>query len=52
MELLRGIVHHISDQLNLMGLFYDTEVTMISNRLVNIRAHETRLSDIEQWDAK
>lgn len=32
-ELLREVVHHISDQLIRMGLFYDVQPTMVANRL-------------------
>ena len=33
---LGQIVHQMTDQVLLMGLFYDTEATMISNRLSNV----------------
>jgi hypothetical protein len=38
MRVLGQIVHHISDQLNVMGLFYDLRTTLISNRLEHVSA--------------
>jgi peptide/nickel transport system substrate-binding protein len=35
MQLLGQIVGHMSDQLNVMGLFYDLRTTLVSNRLQN-----------------
>ncbi len=35
MRALGQVVHHISDQLNVMGLFYDVRPTLIGNRLQN-----------------
>jgi ABC-type transport system substrate-binding protein len=52
MEVLRQIVYHVSDQLNNMGLFYDAELTMVSNRLDHITAAEERLWSIHQWDLR
>jgi hypothetical protein len=49
---LREAVRHISENLNLMGLFYDAEISFVSNRLQNITVRETRLWDIHLWDAK
>lgn len=37
-ELARQIVHHISDQLPVMGLLYDVSPMLISNRLQNMSA--------------
>jgi peptide/nickel transport system substrate-binding protein len=51
-ELLRQTVHHISDRLNLMGLFYDAEITMAHKRMQNVTAAETRLWNIHEWDVK
>jgi hypothetical protein len=33
MQLLGRVVHHISDQLNVMPLFYDLRITLVSNRV-------------------
>jgi ABC-type transport system substrate-binding protein len=46
---LSQIIHHISDQLNVLGLFYAANPTMISNKLVNVG---TRGQDAtEAWNA-
>lgn len=52
LQILRQAVHHISDQLNLMGLFYDAEITIQNKRVQNITAAETRLWDVHKWDVK
>jgi len=51
-QALRAVMHHISDQLNVMGLFYDAEIVFISNRLRNITARETGLWTIQDWDTR
>ena len=38
MEVGQQIVHHISDQLPIMGLLYNTEPMLISNRVLNVEA--------------
>jgi ABC-type transport system substrate-binding protein len=35
-QALGRIVHHISDQLNVMPLFYDLRITLVSNRVRNL----------------
>jgi len=35
-QVLGQIIHHISDRLNVMGLFYDTQPVLIANRLQNV----------------
>jgi len=47
---LRGIMRHISEELNLMGVFYDLDFVCVSNRLQNITAQETRFWNIQDWD--
>src|SRR5581483_8068577 len=37
-QILRDAVRYISDNLNLMGLFYDAEISFFNNRLVNVNA--------------
>lgn len=52
---LGQIMRHISDQLNVMGLFYHVYPTMIGVRLVNIyagREGSTQAWNAEQWDLK
>ncbi len=54
-EVLSQIVAHISDQLPLMGLFYNAEPTMINNRLQNAwaRAHESGQGrNVHEWEVK
>jgi ABC-type transport system substrate-binding protein len=38
LEITRAIVHHMTDQVVWMGLFYDTEPLLVSNRLKNVSA--------------
>ena len=49
-SILGQIMYHISDQLNMMGLFYDTEIMFVNQRLQNVYDHESGLSNIPQWD--
>ena len=49
---LRGIMRHISENLNLMGVFYDLGFVCLSNRLQNITMAETRVWDAQNWDVK
>lgn len=47
------IMRHISDQLNMMHLFYDGEPALIGHRLVNVRARGTESTqtwNVHQWD--
>lgn len=48
---LRGILRHISEQLNLMGFFYDLDFICTSNRL-SVTGQETRLWNVHNWDMK
>jgi ABC-type transport system substrate-binding protein len=50
MEALREIVHHASDQLIVMGMFYSTEANMVSNRVDNVKP--TRAWNVHEWTAK
>ena len=49
MQALGQIEHHMSDQLNVMGLFYDLRTTMVSNRLVNSGV-QVPTWNIQEWD--
>jgi peptide/nickel transport system substrate-binding protein len=51
MQLLSQIVHHVSDQLNTMGLFYDVGTTLVGNRVLNVPASNPT-SNIQEWDVK
>ncbi len=52
MQVLRNAMHHISEQLNLMGIFYDADFTFISNRLEHVGARETVAWDVHQWQVR
>jgi hypothetical protein len=52
MQILGQIVHHISDQLNAMGLFYDLRTTLISNQLEKVNAPLYPTWNIDVWDFK
>lgn len=52
LQVLRQFVRHISENLNLMGLFYDAELSFQNNRLRGITAKETRLWNIHLWDTR
>jgi ABC-type transport system substrate-binding protein len=45
MDLLRPIIHQASDELIVMGLFYDTTVTAVNNRIRGVTAAN------EGWNA-
>lgn len=53
-QLAGQIIRHLSDQLVLMGLFYNAETTMISNRLLNVvgRTQVTEVWSCHLWDVK
>lgn len=54
-QALGEIAYHISDQLNLMGLFYNATPEMIASRVLNISTDRASLSIItwnaHEWDA-
>ncbi len=50
LQVLGQVVHHISDQLNVLGLFYAANPTMIASKLVGVT---TRNQDsTEAWNAQ
>jgi peptide/nickel transport system substrate-binding protein len=51
MQVLGQFVHHVSDQLNVMGLFYDLRTTLVSNRLENVSAQYPTWN-AHAWDMK
>ncbi len=54
-QVLAQIVHHTTGQLNLMGLFYDTETTMIANRLLQATARDqgsTQAWNAHEWELR
>jgi peptide/nickel transport system substrate-binding protein len=48
MAALRGVVHHITDQVTVIGLFFDVTPAMIGDRLSNVRAGP---GGTETWNA-
>jgi peptide/nickel transport system substrate-binding protein len=50
LSVLQQIVHHMTDQVVWMGLFYDVEPTMISNRVQNVTARKE--SSSQAWNAQ
>ncbi|MPZ15755.1 MAG: hypothetical protein GEU73_15260 [Chloroflexi bacterium] len=53
-QVLAQAVHHLTDQLNMMGLFYDSEPTLIWNRLEHATGSRVQGSSLawnaEQWE--
>jgi peptide/nickel transport system substrate-binding protein len=56
MQALSDLVYWEQDQLPIMGLFFDTQVTLIANKLVNVRGasgvNSTQGWDSHTWDMK
>jgi len=54
-EAIGQIIHHISDQLPFMGLFYDGEPVLANNRMVGIGAAKgdaTQAWNVMDWDVR
>jgi peptide/nickel transport system substrate-binding protein len=55
-QVIGQIVHHISDQLPAMGLFYDGQPVLISNRLLNVGPGPGEVTsqawNAHEWDVK
>jgi ABC-type transport system substrate-binding protein len=52
MQVLRQIVNHMTTNLNVMGLFYDTKTIMVSNRLsADVKAQNTSWN-AQEWTAR
>jgi ABC-type transport system substrate-binding protein len=49
MQVLGQIVHHMTDQLNVMGLFYDLRPTLVSHKVQNISASYPTWN-VHEWD--
>jgi hypothetical protein len=43
------IIHHISDRLTMMGLFYNTTPGVISNRLTGVDRHRRNVWNVHEW---
>ncbi len=49
MQALGQVVHHISEQLNVMGLFYDVRPTLVGNRVRNTYVQNPTWN-VHEWD--
>ena len=49
---LRQIVRHMSENVTVMGMFYDADFVCVNNRFQTITAEETRLWDVQTWELK
>ena len=53
---LGQIVHHTTDNLIVMGLFYDVEPQAVANHLLNVEMRKAELSspigNVHEWDLK
>jgi ABC-type transport system substrate-binding protein len=50
-QLMGGIVQHLSSELNAMGMFYDVRTMLVRNQLANIPAQNSSWN-VQQWDLK
>jgi peptide/nickel transport system substrate-binding protein len=50
MEVVRQVLHHVSDQLPFMGLIYDADQLFVTNRVQNI-THTRVLGATQTWNA-
>ena len=54
-EAIGQIVHHISDQLPYMGMFYDGEPVLVNNRVIGVGAAKgdaTQAWNALEWDLR
>jgi len=54
-QILGQILHHMSDQLVIMGVLYNTSPTLVSNRVLNLGAGgqgATQAWNAHEWDVK
>jgi peptide/nickel transport system substrate-binding protein len=49
MEVLGQVIHHMTDQVVTLSLFYDVETTLVSNRLTGLPAR-LPTTNIHEWD--
>lgn len=48
-EVAKQLVHHVSDQLPLMGLYYDSEPRFIANRLTGVPVKGSQAWNAHRW---
>lgn len=55
-QVVSQLAMHVADRLNLMGLFYQAEPTMISNRVIGARVAKvggsSYVGNVHEWDVK
>jgi ABC-type transport system substrate-binding protein len=54
-EAFGDVIRHMTDQVIVLGLFYDMDTTVIGDRLVNVgprKLGSTQARNAEQWDVK
>jgi peptide/nickel transport system substrate-binding protein len=54
-EAFDDVIHHMTDQAIVLGLFYDMDSTVIADRLVNVGPRQlgsTQARNTEQWDVR
>lgn len=50
MQALRAVMHHMTDQLNVLSIYYAASTSMIGNRMVNVGPNPTW--NAHEWDVK
>jgi peptide/nickel transport system substrate-binding protein len=55
-EVIGQVIHHISDQLNVMGMFYDGQPVLVANRILNVGPglgeFATQSWNAQDWDVR
>jgi peptide/nickel transport system substrate-binding protein len=51
MQILGQIIYHISDQVNILGLYYSTQPVVIGRRLANVGPNQAALNGRQSWNA-
>ena len=51
MQVLGQIIYHISDQVNILGLYYSTQPVVIGRRLANVGPNQAALNGRQSWNA-
>lgn len=52
MQILGRVVHRISDELIVMGLFYDVRTYMVSKRIMNVTPAYNTTWNVQEWDIR
>jgi len=51
MQVLGQIIYHISDQVNILGLYYSTQPVVIGRRLTKVGPNQAALNGRQSWNA-